>query len=148
MDSFSSFALSLDNVTKCINKIRNTKISEFGIRPAHLNCMMHIDLSADGLTPTEISKTCGVDKSFVSRTTTHLIKGGFIQSNKKFDDGRKYKVKYILTEKGQAVISETRAMIENYFSDINQKISEYEMNCFIRVVLTLSESVRKVEANT
>ena len=143
MDSFSSFALSLENITKCINKIKSIKISEFGIRAAHFNCMMHIDMSADGLTPTELSKDCGVDKAFVSRTTADLIKGGFIQTNQKFHDGRKYKNKYILTEKGREVIKETKAMIEKYFSDLSEKISEYEMSCFIRVILAINESASK-----
>jgi DNA-binding MarR family transcriptional regulator len=105
--------------------------------------MMHIDMSADGLTPTEISKDCGVDKAFVSRTTADLIKGGFIQTNQKFNDGRKYRNKYVLTEKGREVIKATKAMIEKYFSDLNERISEYEMSCFMRVILAISESDTK-----
>ncbi len=140
MDKFS-FLLSLESLTKCINKIKSIKISEFGIRSAHFNCMMHIDLSDDGLTPTEISKECGVDKAFVSRTTSDLMKGGFIQTNEKFRDGRKYRNKYVLTEKGKKVIMETRDMIVKYFSDLGDKISEYEMKCFMRVMMAISESV-------
>ena len=101
MDNYSAFALSLDELQKMVNKIKSAKISEFGIRQAHFNCLMHIDLSTDGLTPTELSRDCGVDKGFVSRTTADLIKGGFIKTNDKFNDGRKYKNKYILTEKGK-----------------------------------------------
>ena len=84
-----------------------------------------------------------MDKAFVSRTTADLIKGGFIQTNQKFHDGRKYKNKYILTEKGREVIKETKAMIEKYFSDLSEKISEYEMSCFIRVILAINESASK-----
>jgi len=141
--NYSAIAVSLENINKCINKIKSMKISEFGIRSAHFNCLMHIDLSSEGLTPTEISKDCGVDKAFVSRTTADLVKGGFIQINQKFNDGRKYRNKYILTEKGKEVIRETRALIEKYFSEISDKISEYEMKCFLRVVLAISESVNK-----
>ena len=145
MDKFS-LLLSLENVTKCIEKIKSIKISEFGIRSAHFNCMMHIDLSSDGLTPTELSKDCGVDKAFVSRTTADLIKGGFIQTNQKFNDGRKYRNKYILTEKGKEVIKETKALIEKYFSDISDKISEYEMKCFLRVMMAITETASKKTA--
>ena len=145
MDSFSNFALSLENITKCINKIKSLKISEFGIRVAHLNCMLYIDQSKDGLTPTELSKDCGVDKAFVSRTTADLIKGGFIQTNQKFNDGRKYRNKYVLTEKGREVIRETKLLIEKYFADLSDKISEHEMSCFIRVILAISESAAEKE---
>lgn len=143
MENFSLLAISLDNINKCINKVKNIKISEFGIRSSHFDCMMHIDLSADGLTPTEISKDCGVDKAFVSRTTADLVKGGFIQTNQKYNDGRKYRNKYILTEKGKEVIKETRALIEKYFSEVSGRISEYEMKCFWRVMLTINEMANK-----
>lgn len=142
MDKFS-LLLSFENITKCMEKIKSIKISEFGIRSAHFNCLMHIDLSSDGLTPTEISKDCGIDKAFVSRTTSDLVKGGFIKTNQKFNDGRKYRNKYILTEKGKEVIKETKALLEKYFSEISDKISEYEMKCFLQVMAKISEAAHK-----
>ena len=143
-----SILLSFENVIKCVDKIKSVKISEFGIRAAHFNCMMHIDLSDEGLTPTELSKDCGVDKAFVSRTTADLIKGGFIQTNQKYNDGRKYRNKYILTEKGKEVIRETKALIEKHFSEISEKFSEYEMKCFLRVMMAISEAVNQKNAET
>lgn len=148
MENFSAFALSLESLNKNINKIKSAKISEFGIRAAHFNCLMHIDLSSDGLTPTEISKDCGIDKAFVSRTTADLIKGGFIKTNEKFNDGRKYRNKYILTEKGKAVIFEIKALIEKFFADVSGKISEYDMRCFLKVMSAISETVSKKTMET
>ena len=142
MDNYSAFALSLDELQKMVNKIKSAKISEFGIRPAHFNCLMHIDLSTDGLTPTELSRDCGVDKGFVSRTTADLIKGGFIKTNDKFNDGRKYKNKYILTEKGKEVIKEIRTIIDNFFADISEKISEYDLKCFWRVIIAICDNIK------
>ena len=139
MDNFSAIALSVEELIKNVNKIKSAKVSEFGIHMAHFNCLMHIDLSTEGLSPTELSKDCGIDKAFVSRTTSDLLKGGFIKTNEKFNDGRKYRNKYILTEKGKEVIKEIKML----FSDIGDKISEYEMRCFWRVVSTISESVNK-----
>lgn len=141
MEKFSAFALSLENINKCINKIKSIKISEYGIKLAHFNCMMHIDLTDDGLTTTELSQDCGVDKAFVSRTTADLIKSGLIQKNKKFDDGRKYKIKYILTEKGRQIIKETKDLIEKNLEEICGKISEYDMKSFVRVILSMSENM-------
>ena len=84
MDNFSSFALSLDKINKGIDRVKSEKTTEYGIRIAHFNCLVHIDQVIDGLTPTEISRVCSVDKAFVSRITSDLIKGDFIQTNKIF----------------------------------------------------------------
>lgn len=148
MENFSAFAISLENINKCITKIKNNKIAEYGIRIAHFNFMIHIDVSKEGLTHTEISQDCGVDKAFVSRATAELIRGGFIKINQKFNDGRKYRNKYILTEKGKSVIQETKDMIEKYLTEVFGKISETDLNSFVKVILSFSEnlSAKAVEA--
>jgi DNA-binding MarR family transcriptional regulator len=145
MDQFS-LILSLENVAKYFERIKSSKIAEFGIRIAHFNCLIHIDLSADGLTPTELSKNCGVDKAFISRTTSDLVKGGFIETNQKYEDGRKYRLKYILTEKGKFVLHETKKTVEHYFSELGNKIGEYEMNSFMRVMGMIDELAHKDQA--
>ena len=145
MDQFS-LILSLENVAKYFERIKSSKIAEFGIRIAHFNCLIHIDLSADGLTPTELSKNCGVDKAFISRTTSDLVKGGFIETNQKYEDGRKYRLKYILTEKGKFVLHETKKTVEHYFSELGNKIGEYEMNSFMRVIGMIDELAHKDQA--
>jgi DNA-binding MarR family transcriptional regulator len=143
LENISALAVSLENINKYINKIKNIKISEYGIKIAHFNFMMHIDLSKEGLTPTEISQDCDVDKAFVSRTTAELIKGGFIRINQKFNDGRKYRNKYILTEKGQSVMQETKMMIEKYLTEVCGKIGDIEMKSFIDIILSISENMNK-----
>ena len=145
MDQFS-LILSLENVAKYFERIKSSKIAEFGIRIAHFNCLIHIDLSADGLTPTELSKNCGVDKAFISRTTSDLVKGGFIETNQKYEDGRKYRLKYILTEKGKFVLHETKKTVEHYFSELCNKIGEYDMNIFMRVLGMIDELAHKDQA--
>lgn len=140
MENFSAIVLSLENLIKHVNKIKSEKISEFGIKAAHFNCLMRIDLSPDGLTSTELSRDSGVDRAFISRTTSDLIKGGFIKTNEKFDDGRKYKVKYVLTEKGKAVIRETKQLFEKHLSLIGTKISEIDMRGFFKVLLAINET--------
>ena len=143
MENFSEIAVCIENINKKISKIKHEKTAQHGIRNAHFNCMMHIDLTPDGLTPTEISKDCNVDKAFVSRTTADLIKGGFICTNEKFNDGRKYRNKYILTEKGKEVIREMKNAIEEYFSEIAGKIGEYEMKSFLKTVVSINGIIGK-----
>lgn len=140
MENFSALALSLENLNKFFTKIKDRKISEYGMRGVHFNCMMHIDLSPEGLTSTEISRDCGVDKAFVSRTTQDLIKFGFIKKNDKFNDGRKYRNKYILTDKGREIIRDIKESIEKYLDELCMRVSEQEMKCFFKVIFTLSDT--------
>ncbi|MBR3686110.1 MAG: winged helix-turn-helix transcriptional regulator [Clostridia bacterium] len=147
MENFSEIAVCIENISKKISKIKQEKTAKLGIRNAHFTCMMHIDLSPDGLTPTEISRDCNVDKAFVSRTTADLIKGGFICTNAKFHDGRKYRNKYILTERGKEVICDIKNAIEEYFAELGSKVGEYEIKSFLKVVVSINGIIEKqVEA--
>lgn len=138
MESFSEIAICLENICKQITKIKRDKTAQFGLKNAHFSCMLHIDITPDGLTSTEISKACNVDKAFVSRTTTDLIKGGFICINEKFNDGRKYRNKYILTEKGEGVILDVKNALSEYFSELGGQLGKYETESFLKTVVAIN----------
>ena len=138
--NFNAAAIRFSNIERVLHSMKSEQMAKYGLRHTHLVCMVYIDQSEDGLTPTEISKICDFDKAFVSRITSELIQKNIIKINDKFNDGRKYRNKYVLTEKGREVIRETKALIEKYFADLSDKISEHDMSCFIRVILAINES--------
>lgn len=141
MEKFSEITVGIGNINRAINKIKRERLAQSGIRNAHLTCMMYIDLETDGLTPTEISKCCTVDKGFVSRITADLIKCGFICTNSKFHDGRKYRNKYILTETGKSLISDIQNAVEEYFIELGAKIDEHEMKSFLNVITSINSII-------
>ena len=142
MRNFSEITLCIDNINKKISKIKSEKISRLGIKNTHFNCMMHIYAVADGLTPTEIARSCNVDKAFVSRISADLIKGDLICINEKFNDGRKYRNKYILTQKGISVICDVKSSVEEYFAELESKIGERAMNAFADTAALINDFIK------
>ena len=141
MEGFSEIVVCIENINKRIVKIKRDKTAEFGLINAHFSCMLHIDITADGLTSTEIARVCNVDKAFVSRITSDLIGGGYICTNQKFNDGRKYRNKYILTEAGKRVIKDVNKAITDYFVGLSLRIEKDDLDGFIKTIVAVNDMI-------
>jgi DNA-binding MarR family transcriptional regulator len=104
-------------------------------------CLVKIKQSPEGLNSTELSHICDIDKAFVSRITTYLIKEDLIKINEKFNDGRKYKHKYILTEKANVMMEDIIQSIVYAFSIVTENIPKEELMTFYRVLNAFNDNI-------
>ena len=141
MERFAAFNINLSNIERSLHKVKSKKMAQYGLRATHLLCMVQIQKHEDGLTPTEISRVCAIDKAFVSRITFDLMERDFIKINEKFNDGRKYRQKYILTEKGYGVMSEISEIIDRVISNISDTVTEDELECFYKVLSVINDNI-------
>lgn len=141
MEKFTAFTITLSSIERSLHKIKSAKMSAYGLRATHLTCMIQIEISPDGLSPTEIAHACAIDKAFVSRITSDLSAHNFIKINEKFNDGRKYRQKYILTEEGRVVLDEMKEAIDAIIDSASSEISDYEMRCFNKVLYMINENL-------
>ncbi len=141
MERFTAFTVNLSNIERSLHKVKSKKMAQYGLRATHLMCMVQIDQTPDGLTPTEIARTCAIDKAFVSRITFDLLDQDFIKINEKFNDGRKYRQKYILTEKGYGIMNEIREIIDKVVTDISDTVTEDELKCFYKVLSVINDHI-------
>lgn len=141
MEEFSTLSVKLYEISKITKKINNKLFDTYSLRSAHILFMMEIDVKIDGLTPTEIAKLCYIDKAFVSRISADLLKAGLIQYNEKFEDGRKYKRKFILTPTGKAVIREINKPISDAISRLSNRYSDYDIRNFLSVLSAIGDNM-------
>lgn len=144
MKQFKAFSITLANIEKNLHKARCEHMAKYGLRSSHLTCMIQINAREDGLSPTEISKVCSIDKAFVSRITSELFSLNLIKVNEKFDDGRKYKQKYVLTEQGLSLVGEIKDLIGDIVDRASEDISDYEMRIFYKVLFSIDEGISKI----
>ncbi len=145
MERFTTFTINLSNIERSLHKIKSLKMAQYGLRATHLMCMVQIEGSKDGLTPTELAQKCAIDKAFVSRITNDLNALCFIRINDKFNDGRKYRQKYILTEKGYAVMQEIQDIITRVVGDIWDTVTPEELQCFYKVLDVINDKINGVD---
>lgn len=141
MERFTTFTVHLSNIERSLHKIKSKKMAEYGLRATHLMCMIQIYRAEEGLTPTEISKTCAIDKAFVSRISSDLSDRGLITINDKFSDGRKYRQKYILTEQGVAILNEVNYIMDKVIGNIYECVTAEELKAFYKVLDAINTNV-------
>lgn len=141
MDRFTAFALNLANIERDLHKIKSKKMAEYGLRATHLMCMIQIFCHEDGLTSTEIARTCAIDKAFVSRITADLVDRKFVMFNEKYNDGRKYRQKFVLTEEGMKVMYEINEVVDKVIAKIYDQVSEEEIQHFYKILSVLNNNV-------
>ena len=137
----TKYALDISNIEKNFDKIKKVKLEKYDLRFTHLLCMVKIRQNRDGLTSTEISQTCAIDKAFVSRITADLINRDLIKINEKFNDGRKYKHKYILTDKGNLIMDDIINDLSVAVNTISSKIPREDLRIFFRVLTAFNDNI-------
>ena len=141
MERFTAFALNLANIERDLHKIKSKKMAEYGLRATHLMCMVQIFSHEDGLTPTELARTCAIDKAFVSRITADLVDRKFVMFNEKYNDGRKYRQKFVLTEEGMKVMAQIDEVVGKVIAKIYDQVSEEELKNFYKILEVLNNNI-------
>lgn len=83
-----------------IQKIERVEMAKFGLKGPHAQCLLALYRYTDGLTATELCDICDKDKAAISRTIAELQDSGMIA--RESNDGKRYRVKLTLTERGTA----------------------------------------------
>ena len=140
-ERFISFFQTQERILKNIKRIASPVMQLYGLRSVHTACFLALRNSPDGLTVTEISKECFMDKALSSRIVKELVSGDYIVATS--DSGEKnYNKRYILAPKSRKIMLELNCMITNYVSEAGQNIHPQDLDTFYRV---LSELDRNIE---
>lgn len=111
-DRFETFAHTIAQINRAIQKIKSSEMHELGLKGTHTMCLYYLGKHPDGLTSTELSALCREDKAAISRSIAELETLSLIQSTAG-SGKREYRAKLLLTEKGKHIACY-----------INKKISE------------------------
>ena len=125
----SDFMLALDRITKNTKRIIDIALQKYGLRSTHASCFFRICEDEKGLSSTELSEACGVDKAFISRITNELMEKDYIMKDEKNAIG-KYRTKMILTEKGWEVHSAIVGILEECFKQVDANLTAKKLDVF------------------
>lgn len=136
LDRFEQFTASVGRMYKCIQRIKNREMEEFGLRGTHVMCLHFLDKHPEGLTSAELSAACGEDKAAISRVVAELRERELVH----VEEGR-YRSRVRLTEGGMAVALRMREIIREVVTRADQGVSEEELAVFYRVFARISANL-------
>ncbi len=153
MDNMILLTTTVEEMQKNIQRLKSKTMKRFGLGISDLACLMSIKHAPGGMTSTELSQHCKVDKALISRSVKKLLEQGVIAYARprlpldetaarvevKTRRRGAYRVKLILTEAGEQI---TRC-----FFDVSKAAAKYSMadltdeqnDAFIRMMTQINE---------
>ncbi|MCM1125714.1 MAG: MarR family transcriptional regulator [Lachnospiraceae bacterium] len=126
---FESFAGSILELNRCLQKIKDMEMKKFGLRGTHTMCLYYLGQHQEGLTAARLTKLCREDKSAVSRSLSQLIQKELVCC-KLPEDKRSYRTLHYLTDKGRILVSKMNERIEHALMTGGRGLSEQERSGF------------------
>jgi MarR family transcriptional regulator for hemolysin len=143
MDSerFVPFILYTERIAKNIKRLADAKMEPYGLRSAHVMCILQLAKSEKGLSSAELSVACGVDKAFVSRVTTELTEKGYIIRS---GAAGKYKTKFVLTDEGLKIYDLLQDLLCKFIGKINKNTPIRKLEIFYEVLGSIDDGLAQI----
>ncbi len=109
IDLYEQFASSVSSLYFHIQKIQRTEMARYGLKGAHVHCLLAISRHPEGITAARLCQICDKDKAAVSRTLAELEKEGLV--TRPADCTKHYRVPLFLTEKGKQITEQVSALV-------------------------------------
>ena len=142
-ERFISFFQTQERIMKNIKRIASPVMQQYGLRGVHTACFLALRSSPNGLTVTEISKECFMDKALASRLVKELVAGDYIVAASESGE-KNYNKRYILTVKSRKIMLELNCMISDYVSEAGQNILPRDLDTFYRVLSELDHNIELI----
>ena len=142
-ERFVPFVLHTERIAKNIKRLADSKMEPYGLRSAHIMCILQLAKSEKGLSSAELSRVCGVDKAFVSRITNELMEKNYI-SRKIGPKQGKYKTKFLLTDEGKRVYAVMNDIINKFIQKISKNTPVKKLETFYEVLNSIDTELDKI----
>ncbi len=139
-ERFVPFILYTERIAKNIKRLADKKMEPYGLRSAHIMCILQLAKSECGLSSAELSSVCGVDKAFISRITNELTEKNYIIREIGPKQG-KYKTKFLLTEEGEKINKTLNEIIGDFIKKISKNTPVKKLEIFYDVLNTIDNGL-------
>ena len=92
-----------------------------------------VDITPEGLSATELSERCGVDRAQISRVTGELERAGLICEAVP-GEKRRYRGPLALTDTGREKAAQMNAIVAEKLAAVSAELNPYDVNVFYRVL--------------
>ena len=145
-NSFERLTSGVTSIYKSIQKIKRLHMDNIGLKGAHVMCIYYLYANPEGLTGADLCHKCKEDKAAVSRILSDLENLQMIYYQNA-GDGRKYRARAILTEKGKSCGYKINILIDHAVIAGGNGLSDQDVETFYRVLFTISDNLKALCSN-
>ncbi|MBO5939294.1 MAG: MarR family transcriptional regulator [Clostridia bacterium] len=139
---FEAFNALLGNTMKSLEHLKAKGMGEYGLSGMHTLCIRNLYEHPEGLTRTELSRRCGVDRAQITRVIGELLAKGVVFEQ---ESGSNYRKKCVLTEEGRKTASEIDALIKKINSFVSGEIEPERLQIFYETLHEICQNLKRAE---
>lgn len=129
LDRFEKFAITVHELNRFIQKIKELEMGKLGLKGGHTMCLFYLGQYHEGLTSAQLTNLCKEDKAAISRSLKELVQRGLV-IHQKPENGRSYRTPYFLTEDGKELVQKINDRVENVLFYGGNGLQEEQRNDF------------------
>lgn len=137
---FETFVTVITQIYRSIQKLKSQEMAEFGLKGAHVMCLVQLYQHTEGLTSAQLVQSCEEDKAAVSRALAELRERGLVVSE---DTPKRYRTKMQLTEEGRRITQQMDSKILEVVGAGGAGYTPEEREVFYRVLLQIAENLQR-----
>jgi DNA-binding MarR family transcriptional regulator len=135
------FSAAIAQISKCMQKLKTREMHQFGLRGTHAMCLYHLQKNELGLTASQLTDLCDVDKGAISRAVTEMQQLEIV-TYPEGDGKRKYRAKIKLTDKGITVTEKLNRSIGEAVERAGIGLTWEERENFYKALNIISQNIQ------
>ena len=141
-ERFEKFLIASNQISKSIQKIKTREMKEFGLKGAHVMVLFQLKIHQGKATQSELVEWCKEDKAAISRALGELESRKLIGYETATTVNKKYKLRILLTEKGEEVAERMGEKIMDAVEKASRGYTEKEREMFYSVLFQVAENLQ------
>lgn len=141
LNRFESFVTSINQLYRCIQKIKSREMTEMGLKGTHVMCLFYLERHPEGLTAAELCNYCMEDKAAVSRAVNKLEAERLV-ALEEAEGQRRYRCKIRLTREGKQITCKMMRLIAEIVSKGGEGLTEEERENFYKYLGIIAQNLQ------
>ena len=137
---FEQFCAAISSIQHSITKIERVEMARYGLKGPHAQCLLTMERHPEGITAAKLCEICEKDKAAISRTLAELEAAQMIT---RYDpDGKRYRTRLYLTEKGKGVAEHVDELVHEAVSRVSRSYDVETREIFVHVLSTIASNLQ------
>ena len=141
-DRLDDFMTLVVGASRSVTKLKSKYMAKFGLGSTHTMCIRKLYASEKGLTRTQLSDRCELDKAQVSRIINELAEKGYATEG---PEKSNYKRRVVLTDEGKQIAEQINGTVLDINRYVSEKIPSEDIEVFYRVFSSICENLKQAE---
>ncbi len=141
-DRLEAFMTLITSASRSITKLKSRGMAVYGLGSTHTACVRVLYNAPNGLTRTQLSNKCELDKAQISRIVGELEEKGFVSES---PGASSYKKRILLTNHGKRIAEDINRLVLDINTLVSGEIPDEDIETFYRVFGIICKNLKAKE---